>query len=602
VSGKTHRLRAPRGNAAAAVTTILVVAAALGALCSSAFAASVQIATDDAGQQYLVYSAGAGEANGVRIEKGDAVYSSFPNKYRIQDRRPNTTISNSITPGNGCAADPNFPTTAVICTVSANIYVNVYTGDGNDFAVLDDTVGSGTNMTLGSYAELGDGDDEYLDQGPGVVDEIYGEGGDDAISTKEGNDYIDGGPGSDKHLRAIESDSDFGLAGGAGDDDVYGDTGDDVLQGGDGIDLLFGEAGADRLGGGADADGLYGGDGDDQLEGPDFGLYSGAGADVYNGGAGDDVLDAADGQATSPPSADLFNGGDGVDTVDYSNRNRGLADDVDVSLDGVDNDGQLNEFDSVGPDGDVENLTGTETATSVLSGDGGPNVLASGGFSDNELYGLGGEDLLLGGYGQDVADGGHGADVFRLGTNGDVAYADDGGTADDIDCGENADSAYVDSADVFTNCEAIYGRTAAPSTPPASPPPAAIVLSITAPGNAGTVIVSSKGVFYLPGTTLGCPSGNGAACDATIVVTTAKAVNASVAAAKKKKKLTLGKAALKVAAGTSAKARIKLSKKGLRALRRLKSVKAVVKLTVRDRTGKRVTKSVRLKLKAPRKR
>jgi hypothetical protein len=48
--------------------------------------------------------------------------------------------------------------------------------------------------------------------------------------------------------------------------------------------------------------------------------------------------------------------------------------------------------------------------------------------------------------------------------------------------------------------------------------------------------------------------------------------------------------------------RIRLTRKGRRALKRLRTVRAIVTVTVSDRTGGKVTKAVTVKLRAARKR
>jgi Ca2+-binding RTX toxin-like protein len=114
-----------------------------------------------------------------------------------------------------------------------------------------------------------------------VGSELYGEGGDDALTGGRGDDTLDGGDGKD---------------------DLHGGGGDDLVKGGKGDDSLCGDAGADAL---------YGGDGDDSLEG-------GTGADILLGGAGNDVLYGDSGPETARGAdlaADQLNGGAGNDQL-----------------------------------------------------------------------------------------------------------------------------------------------------------------------------------------------------------------------------------------------------------------------------------------------
>jgi Ca2+-binding RTX toxin-like protein len=587
----------------------------------TALASNASIVTDPVeGVETLTITGGA-EANGFEIDKSGG-------SYRIRDRIPNGTYPNThnpITPGTGCAPEP-FSQPGVICSPSStlwdNIVIEVHAGAGNDFVSLASGIGSGDYAAWAVQAWLGTGNDDFVDQDASMQDSVSGEDGDDAVSSLGGNDYIDGGPGGDDHTRLQpSSNGDFGLAGGAGDDYIYGGPGNDVVDGEGGDDTVAGDGGDDAVSGGDGLDSIYGDDEDDQttgndvLEGETFGLYSGGGADVYFGGAGNDVLHAADGYSQTPVSGDEFNGGSGIDTVDYSQRNRGQNDDVSVSLDGLPNDGLAGpsgsiEGDNVGPQGDVENVKSTYAGTNVIIGDDGSNVLSSGGYSDNEFDAAAGNDRIVGANGQDTGIGGPGNDVITLGLGNDVAYAADGGTRDDVDCGFGDDEAFVDGADVFTGCEAIY--TSGATTPAAggtTPPPAggttpslpaAITLpSLTAPTKLGLVLVSPTGVFFFPGLTVTCPPANGVPCTGSVTVSTAGAVSAR-AAASRKHKLVLAKGSLRVTAGSSKRIKVRLTAKGKRALRRLKRARAVATIRVVNRAGSSVTMRKRLTLKLKR--
>ena len=80
-----------------------------------------------------------------------------------------------------------------------------------------------------------------------VPAELYGDGGNDALTGGGGSDLLIGGTGNDK------------LSGLNGDDALVGGTGKDALVGGNGHDLLFGGEGADNLSGGAGDDLLVSG-------------------------------------------------------------------------------------------------------------------------------------------------------------------------------------------------------------------------------------------------------------------------------------------------------------------------------------------------------
>jgi uncharacterized delta-60 repeat protein len=129
-------------------------------------------------------------------------------------------------------------------------------------------------------------------------------------------------------------------------------------------------------------------------------LVGGLGPDLLRGGDGHDRLDGAGG-------ADALHGGPGADTADYSGR----TDALDISLDGIANDGAAGEKDNVAAD--------VET---VLGGSGGDRIVGSAG--NNALYGNGGNDTLDGGLGADLVSGGDGGDTLlasETGAGGRVA-------------------------------------------------------------------------------------------------------------------------------------------------------------------------------------
>jgi Ca2+-binding RTX toxin-like protein len=145
-------------------------------------------------------------------------------------------------------------------------------------------------------------------------------------------------------------------------------------------------------------------------------LDGGAGNDSLRGAAGNDLLNGGDGNdaLSGGPGADVFNGGGGIDTAIYEERTAGLR----ISLDGVANDGQLDEHDNVKPD--VENVVGGRgndaivgsEASNRLDGRGG-NDSIGGGAGNDQLLGAGGNDLLNGGAGNDRLDGGEGTDALN---------------------------------------------------------------------------------------------------------------------------------------------------------------------------------------------
>ncbi|GAB2805235.1 calcium-binding protein [Actinoallomurus bryophytorum] len=185
---------------------------------------------------------------------------------------------------------------------------------------------------------------------------------------------------------------------------ITGTAGDDTITGTQFPDVISAEAGNDVVSGLGEADVVC----------------LGPGNDVFNGGAGDDLV-VADATADG---ADTIIGGDGRDRVDYGARTT----QVNVSLDGLVNDGAAGEGDSIGAD--VESLSGG-SAGDVLTGSpsGGLQILGNDG-NDTINSGGGGFYQLVGGAGDDFINAGTSTDaVSLLGGDGDDTIT--GGAGDD---------------------------------------------------------------------------------------------------------------------------------------------------------------------------
>jgi Ca2+-binding RTX toxin-like protein len=197
----------------------------------------------------------------------------------------------------------------------------------------------------------------------------------------------DGAPGQRDRINVDVE----GAQGGLAADVLSGDADDNLLRGGPGDDTLRGQVGADDL---------RGEDGNDTIDG-------GLGPDREQGDGGDDVIKASAGR-------DVIRGGDGRDTLTYADRGFGVIDDVpdsvQVRLNGVADDGGLEDERHDDAGGDLEVITGTADAD-----------ILEGGGADDTLQGLGGTDLLLGRGGNDVMDGGTGADAMDGGDGIDTA-------------------------------------------------------------------------------------------------------------------------------------------------------------------------------------
>src|SRR3954447_22292679 len=273
---------------------------------------------------------------------------------------------------------------------------------------------------------------------------------------------VDGGPGKDQLQ-------------------TYGGGNHVTLDGGDGADLLKGWDSNDTL---------LGGPGDDEIQGS-------GGADHIEGGDGNDLLEP---DYFHDPAPDYVDGGPGIDKVDdYTIPGNDFNPPVNVSMDGVANDGRPGENDNVlnvekieshvsgsfaggAGDDDIAVLANLDEGNSTLSGGPGNDKLVAGDYTDT-LDGGPGNDYINGGFGNDTLTGGPGQDTIladatsascgwysytcKIPFGNDVVNARDG-EQDTIDCGVGEDRAVVDKIDVVTNCETVDAAGATP-----------------APGNAG---------------------------------------------------------------------------------------------------------------------
>jgi Ca2+-binding RTX toxin-like protein len=217
---------------------------------------------------------------------------------------------------------------------------------------------------------------------------------------------------------------------------INGRKGDDTIS-------LVGSAGSPQIAnplvrspltvdGGNQNDTLRGGAGNDQLLGgtQDDDLNGGGGNDSLDGGSENDSLDGGVG-------ADNMIGNTGTDIATYADQTGA----VNVTLDGVANDGGVpdNSGDNVQPD--VENVNGgagADTITgsvldNVLTGNAGNDTL-DGGAGNDKLSGIDGDDRLLGNAGNDNLFGGNGKDNQVGGSGNDKIT---GNAGKDIFLGKN---------------------------------------------------------------------------------------------------------------------------------------------------------------------
>jgi Ca2+-binding RTX toxin-like protein len=319
---------------------------------------------------------------------------------------------------------------------TASVSVTIDGTDDDGAPGEEDNVGTDIENIRGSregdYLE-GSGSANSIFGGPGA-DTLAGLGGADVLSGDAGDDIIDegaasnagdtinGGAGIDlvdysgRQNRVTVTIN--GMAN-DGEDNETDNVRTDVenVRGGDGNDIITGSTFANLIEGGEGEDTIDGGAGNDVLVG-------GADADELTGGPGNDRFDEEDDDSGS----DTMIGGVGTDTIDYSARTSSVT----VTLDNIDDDGQVGEADDV--QSDVEN---------ILCGSGDDVVVGSG--VANVITGGEGADEIDGGDGNDTISGGDDVDDITGGAGEDTIDGDDG--TDVLDCGLGDGDICADGAD-----------------------------------------------------------------------------------------------------------------------------------------------------------
>jgi Ca2+-binding RTX toxin-like protein len=381
------------------------------------------------------------------------------------------------------------------------------------------------------------------------------------------------------------------IHGNGGNDDIEDSSGDDASR------AFYGDAGDDKIQGHGGDDFIDGGDGNDEVDG-------GAGSDQVHGGAGNDTMW---GDHYQDPAADVIDGGPGYDTTEDWSIPSDLTNQpsIDVTLDGVADDGRPGEGDNVvGVEKFnlyvVGRLVGTDAGEYMNiynPGNEGPSTLIGNG-GDDSLYGNDYDDTVDGGAGNDHVEGGMGNDTVTGGPGQDVIYGDAtassctwyscqipfgndvvnarDGEVDNIDCGIGTDRAVVDTIDIVANCETVDG--AGPGGGGGG--------GGNNGGGGGGGGGGGKGAglaFSLAKVKLGVLRAKGL----TVKVPCAAACKVSGTITYKGKKVGGGRTtALK--AGT-AKAKLKLTRAGKARLKKVRTAKLVVKVTLTPADGAKVT-------------
>ena len=404
--------------------------------------AAVGLVAGLTGTAVLVAPAAAHAASAVSVSgsllRADAE-AGKANRFRLA--LTNTTIQVSdagdvLTAGAGCVS---ITRNLAECDATSVTRIQINTGDGDDavesLVLLDTTVNAGA------------GDDRVVTSGR--VDTLSGGAGADALDGGAGDDTLNGGADADV------------LTGGAGRDALDGGTGPDVFNGGADRDTASYDS--RTVGVVVDLDGVAddgepgeldnvlpdvekvsGGSGPDRLTGPAVPasvaitldgnqgsdtLVGLTGQDDLVGNEGDDVMSGGDGPDDffPGPGRDTMSGGTGDDEAFYSERTAR----VEVSLDGVANDGEVGEQDNVGVDvEDVSTGSGPDkivgnAADNAFNSNGGVDFIDAQGGAD--FLGGGTEnDTLRGGDGDDSLQGGPGADTLEGGRHNDLLNGNDG--------------------------------------------------------------------------------------------------------------------------------------------------------------------------------
>jgi Ca2+-binding RTX toxin-like protein len=329
-------------------------------------------------------------------------------------------------------------------------------GGGNDTLVG----GSGRDLLIGNNGDdaLGGGANSDKIEGGNGNDTLGGGGGNDRFNGGDGSDVFFGGKGFDvvdysaaypaKLNRPANLGIEASLDGVANDGYRYRYPTDGIvigdpiihefdnamddnegLIGGPSYNALTGNNGGNLLIGGSVMDVLSGGGGDDTLYGGGYfdELYGGVGNDTLYGGEGNDTLQGG-------PGADLMVGGDEDDPdpsgniADYTDRSQP----VQVSLDGIVNDGEEGEGDIIASD--IYGMYGG-FGSDVLIGNDNRNLIAgynpqNSSPSGDTINGNGGDDLILPSRGDDLVDAGPGNDQVlqkRVTQYNSQASEEDGG-------------------------------------------------------------------------------------------------------------------------------------------------------------------------------
>jgi len=172
--------------------------------------------------------------------------------------------------------DPSDPMLDIMATPTSAAAIALRNGQ-SDHSIYTSSGSASSGAT--------DGNDIVTTAQGGGADRVYGQGGNDTVTTGAQNDEIFGGDGNDNLSGANGNDA---IYGGLGNDNLAGEGGNDLLSGGDGNDTLNGGLGEDVLIGGLGSDTLRGDAGRDMVINGTV-AFSGGNADAKVWGDTNDV-------------------------------------------------------------------------------------------------------------------------------------------------------------------------------------------------------------------------------------------------------------------------------------------------------------------------
>jgi len=387
--------------------TLATTAGALLAAAPGAHAATATLSGDT-----ITYTAAPGESNSLNLSQSGG-------NVILDDSSAVT-----ITDGGGC---PIAVSGNAECPEAGVTKIVVDLGDEDDGTGVDPSMLSALTINGGPGNDYlnGSAQGDVINGGDGQ-DSLNGYGGADTLNGEGGQDSLDGGAGNDT------------LNGGAGGDYGNGGDGDDTFNGDDGSDYFYAEPGNDTQNGGG---------GDDQF-------YYGPGADAMSGGAGYDYVYFYD------ASADLSLTQDGAANDGAAGEGDNVGSDIEGLLGGSGNDtivgGAISNYVDGGDGNDLisggagsDNLYGG-SGNDVVNGDGGGDSVGGGNGDDVVNGGADGDDLNASS-GTDVLNGDDGSDRFQAGGSGDGPDTFNGGAGHDTVSWEYYEQSVVVTIDGLAN-------------------------------------------------------------------------------------------------------------------------------------------------------